>query len=82
MVMFMFQPVTLLLLLILSILVYVTTRPEEPMQDKTEYVRKDDVIKLLRDNIEPAAEKQAIGLDISYLIDEVAKLPTIKSDDL
>ena len=78
----MFQLVTLLLLLILAILVYITTRPEEPIEDKTEYVRKDDVVKLLQENIESAAEKQAIGLDISYLIDEVNKLPTIKSDDL
>lgn len=78
----MFQPITLLLLLVLSILLCMTTSPEEPVQDKTEYVRKDDVIKLLRENIEPAAERQAIGMDISYLIDEVAKLPTIKSDDL
>lgn len=78
----MFQPVTLLLLLVISILLCMATSPEEPVQDKTEYVRKDDVIKLLQENIEPAAERQAIGLDISYLIDEVAKLPTIKSDDL
>ena len=54
------------------------SKKKDNTQNQEKYIKRDDVIKLIRNNIETAHERQSIGLDISYLIDEVEKLDTIE----